>query len=169
MSADSARSGSSRRRPSAARGGARATLALLALVPCATIAARTDGDRRVAVSLEAGPRAALLMEMRSHVVNVQRFLDAVANGDRDAAATAARASGITSASEADEDVGRHLPAAFMVLGMRLHEGFDRLADAAARGDDPRALVGGLAAIMQQCVACHAGYRVELRVARAPRR
>lgn len=171
MSADAPRSPSARARPGAAglAAAVAAALTLAALASGPATAATTGADRRAVISVDAGARGELLAEMRAHVANLQRFLDAVAKNDLPAAAAAARASGIAAASEAGDEIGRDLPPAFTALGMSLHADFDRLADAAARGDDARSLVGGLAAAMQKCVACHASYRLGARAGRSPGR
>lgn len=168
MSADAFRSPRALARPGAASLAAAvaAALTLAAHASGPANAATTDADRRAVISVDAGARGELLAEMRAHVANVQRFLDAIAKNDLPAAAAAARASGIVAASEAGGEVGRDLPPAFTALGMSLHADFDRLADAAARGDDALTLAGAMAAAMQKCVACHASYRLGPRARRA---
>jgi cytochrome c556 len=165
MSADAGR----RARAEALGGTTAAGLVLAALVSCAANAAAADADRRAIIWLDAEARGELLAEMRAHVVNVQRILEAVSRNDLAAAERAARASGLVAASEAGDEMGRRLPRPFTALGMSLHEDFDRLADGAARGADARVIVGGLAVAMQKCVACHASYRIGSRATRAPTR
>ena len=129
---------------------------------CATVAG-ADGtnspDPRQLIALDAHGRAELLSEMRGHLVNVQALLEGLAKADLKSAANAASASGLASASEAADDLVRQLPKDFTALGMRLHQDFDRIADAANQGRDARQLLLQLADTMQKCVACHALYKL----------
>lgn len=116
-------------------------------------------DGRTAIVLTEGERDLVLSEMRAFLVATQQILDASVRGDLDGVASAARAVGMaTRAGVPDSLVGK-LPLAFKKLGFATHEAFDQLAlDVEALGDTkevPEALAG----LMQNCVACHASYRL----------
>jgi hypothetical protein len=52
-----------------------------------------------------------------------------------------------------------LPLAFKQLGLETHSGFDALALDAEQLGDPAHTLTQLAGLLQNCVACHAAYRI----------
>jgi hypothetical protein len=117
-------------------------------------------DARQRVALPAPAREKVLAEMRHMLESVNAILQGVVAGDTAAIETAARASGMAMAADADPRMMSGVPAPLRELGMQTHRGFDALADrmkaAGTRDDALRAL----AQITSSCVACHALYRLD---------
>jgi cytochrome c556 len=53
-----------------------------------------------------------------------------------------------------------MPDGFRALGMPTHMAFDQIAQSVQAGADPNAILTMLAKGMNNCVACHASYRIE---------
>ena len=117
-------------------------------------------DSRERLTLPAPARNMVLAEMRQMLRSLADVLTGLAEGDTAAAATAARASGMAAAVDVAPEVAVLLPNAFIQLGMSTHQGFDALADQLeAKVPQPEALAA-LAGLTQNCVACHATYRMD---------
>jgi hypothetical protein len=127
------------------------------------------GDTRTVITLEASGRAALFHEMRTLLVNVQVIIDGVAKDNFKAVSRAARASGVQSASEADEAMEKQLPKDFNALGMSMHREFDAIAVDAEKGRDAKGILTRLAITMQKCNACHVSYQVREKVRSTPKK
>lgn len=151
------------RRPSSTlRAGAVAALATLAVV--AGAAAQGPGpvppDTRERLVVPPPARTKILHEMRGMLEALEGVLAALARGDRAAAATAARTAGVAHAVDAQPQMHRLLPPAFVEAGVETHRAFDALAASLAAGTDDKAALGELAALTGRCVACHAAYRLD---------
>lgn len=120
-----------------------------------------NAHSRNVIQVDAHARAELLAEMRAHVVNVQRLLEALSKGDVEGVARAARDSGVQSATETADDLIEHLPRGFTALGVSMHQDFDRIADMAAQGSDTQRLLETVAVAMQKCVVCHTTYQLHV--------
>lgn len=122
-------------------------------------------DARQAVEFPADLRAHMLANMRDHLLALQEIQAALARQAFDQAAEIAEQRlGMT----AMKLHGAHQMAQFMPEGMRdagtqMHRAASRFAltarDAAATGEF-RPVLEAMAGITQQCVACHAGYRLQ---------
>ena len=138
------------------------TLAVLLLVLAGTTgvsaqhAAHPVDDDRERIVLPAPARNMVLVEMRLMLESVAGVVAALSEGERAAAAQAARASGMVMA--VDPHLRELLPAAFVELGMATHQGFDALADQIEQGADEQTALAELGALMQNCIACHDTYR-----------
>ncbi|MBP6097792.1 MAG: hypothetical protein KA503_15315 [Methyloversatilis sp.] len=129
--------------------------------------AHTAGiDVRHPIPLNADERAFLLAEMREFLVATQRILAASQAGDMKSVAEAASSVGLkahkddfANPNSMVHDIRRKAPPAFLPLGRTTHAGFDEIADIATTMGDKDAVNQLLAANLQNCVACHAGYRI----------
>lgn len=117
-------------------------------------------DDRERILVPAPARNMVLTEMRQMLTSMEGVLSGLAAGDMAAAATAARASGMAVAVDVEPEVRALLPDAFVQLGMATHQGFDALAVTLEQAADTRAMLAELAALTQNCVACHAAYRLD---------
>ena len=121
---------------------------------------RLSEDGRTAVLLAPGERDLVLTEMRAFLVAVQAIVDAGTKKDAAAIAKAARAVGMGTAGGVPASLMGKLPLALKKLGLDTHRAFDQLAlDVEQMGDTGQALVD-LSQLMNNCIACHAAYRIE---------
>jgi len=118
-------------------------------------------DGRTAILLDAGERDLVLAEMRGFLVAVQGITDAVGRSDAKAAAQAARQVGAAAQQGVPASLVGKLPIGFKQLGFDTHGRFDQLALNAEQFDDAAAIVPELATLLQNCVSCHAAYRLDL--------
>lgn len=140
------------------RAGTIVGLAALAVGGCAREpAGAPDADTRVVVSLRAPERDLVLIEMRTMLTSLQQAITASAVNDTAAIRRAAVEAG--SRYAADLELREALPGEFVRLGMNTHQRFDSLAAAAQAGVPRDSLLARLGGIAQNCVACHATYRL----------
>ncbi len=118
-------------------------------------------DGREAILLSPGERDLVLGEMRAFLMAVQQITRAVADGDAEAVARAARAVGAGAQQGVPTTLVGKLPLAFKRLGFDTHSRFDEIALNAEQLDDSTEVPSELATLMQNCVACHAAYRIDL--------
>jgi hypothetical protein len=102
--------------------------------------------------------------MRDHLLAASKIQAALAAGQYDAAAEIGEQRLGMSSLEAHgaRHMAARMPEGMQAIGTGMHHAASRFAvtaqAAAVNGDLARAL-GGLAEVTQQCVACHAGYRL----------
>jgi hypothetical protein len=96
--------------------------------------------------------------MRVMLASIQGILQGIGENDRDRIADAARWSGNRMARATPESLRAKLPQAFRDLGGPTHMLFEELA-VRAETDDMDSLASATAVIMNQCLACHATFRV----------
>ncbi len=117
-------------------------------------------DRRQYIEVTKEERHMILREMRGLLKGVQGIIKAVSEQNFKEVAIQARSNGMVMASEAKEHAAlvTKLPLAFKKMGFGTHRSFDHLADRAEKmsGDE---ILKETATIMNNCVACHAGYRI----------
>ncbi|MGA7180702.1 MAG: hypothetical protein WBX11_14105 [Thiobacillaceae bacterium] len=124
-----------------------------------------EDDRRVPVNMPDMMKTHMRANMRDHLLAMREIQNALADGKYDVAAEIAEQRLGMSTLESHE--ARHM-AACMPKGMQdtgtaMHRAASRFAmtaqDATVTRDLPRAL-GALSGVTAQCVACHAGYRLQ---------
>lgn len=116
-------------------------------------------DGRTAVLLEPAERQAVLGEMRTLLETMQVIVEALANDDLFAVEKAARGVGSAALTTMDFTLRAKLPLAFKKLGFGTHYAFDEIADMAKDGKPINEIQKKLAATMNNCIACHAGYQL----------
>lgn len=122
-----------------------------------SVSSATDG--RTAILLGPGERDLVLSEMRVFLESTQQILAGIAENDLEHAAGHARRSGRAAQQAVPGSLMGKLPLAFKQLGLETHTGFDELAlDAEQLGDREHTL-SQLTVLLQNCVACHAAYRI----------
>jgi cytochrome c556 len=117
-------------------------------------------DGRTAVVLEPGERDLVLAEMRDFLGAVQTITAAVVADQLERVVPAARRVGGAARHAVPVSLAGKLPLAFKQLGFDTHARFDRLALDAEQLGDPQVVLSQLAELLQNCVACHAAYRLE---------
>jgi hypothetical protein len=119
-------------------------------------------DGRSAILLQPGERDLVLAEMRAFLQAVQGIATGVSAGDSAAVAGAARSVGAAAAAEVPLTLMAKLPMGFKHLGLATHRAFDALALDAEQLGDPAQSQAQLAALLGNCVGCHAAFRIEAR-------
>jgi len=124
---------------------------------------RPASDGRLAIQLSAGERDMVLAEMRTFLASIQAIVTAIGRNDPAAVAVAARRVGAAAQQVVPASLVGKLPLDFKKLGFDTHERFDGLALNAEQFEDSGQALEELAELMQNCVACHAAYRIDLAV------
>ena len=107
----------------------------------------------------------MLANMRDHLLTLSEIQSALAKGEYDVAADLAeKRLGMTSLeSHGAAHMARFMPKGMQEIGNNMHRAASRFAvqaqEAQVTRDLPRAL-GALSEVSQQCIACHAGYRLK---------
>jgi hypothetical protein len=115
-------------------------------------------DMRVDLRLTPGEQAEFLAGMRTMLGSVQGIVQGIGESDREAIARLARVSGQRMARATPASVRAKLPASFSAIGAPTHLMFEELA-VRAETDDMDLLAAQLGRLMQQCLACHATFKV----------
>jgi len=137
--------------------------ALLGFAAVLSLAQAAD-DVRQPVPMPAMMQEHMRANMRDHLQTLNAILAALAAGRYDEAATQAeKRLGMDSlVAHGAEHMAPMMPPAMREIGTAMHHAASRLAvaaqDASVSGDLPRVL-GALAEVTQQCVACHARFRL----------
>ena len=119
----------------------------------------TDG--RLAIMLNAGERDMVLGEMRAFLDTAQKIVKGVSEDDMKQVADSARKVGMSAQGDVPGSLVGKLPMKFKKLGFDTHTKFDQIAlDASDMGDKDDVLIQ-LSVLMQNCVGCHAAYRIDL--------
>lgn len=123
-----------------------------------SVAPASDG--RTAILLEPGERDLVLAEMRAFLQSTQAIVAAAAAGELAPAVTAARAVGAAAQEAVPASLMGKLPLGFKTLGLDTHQRFDQLALNAEAMDDPVQTLHELAELLNNCVGCHAAFRID---------
>ena len=135
---------------------------IIALAALAALDARAGAqdDGRVLVKLPAPMQEHMLGNMRDHLQTLDQITRALAEGRwSDAAEAAEKRLGVSSlAAHGAEHMAPYMPKPMQAIGTAMHRAASDFAVHAAEGDLQQS-VKQLGAITQQCVACHAAYRI----------
>lgn len=123
-----------------------------------SVAPGTDG--RNAILLEPGERDLVLSEMRVFLESVQQITGGLSENDLQRIAKYARQSGRAAQQDVPGSLIGKLPLAFKQLGFDTHAKFDLLALDAEQMGDPDHTLSQLNTLLQNCVSCHAAYRID---------
>lgn len=118
-------------------------------------------DGRTAILLAPGERDLVLTEMRGFLAAVQSITDGVVKQDPAAVAAAARLAGVPAQHSVPASLVGKLPLPFKRLGFDTHGRFDQLALNVEQFGDTSQVLPELVELMNNCVACHAAYRIDL--------
>ena len=136
----------------------------LALALALALPASAEPDPREQVDLPPPMREHMLANMRDHLLAIETITRLLAEGRYGEAADTAEERLGMGAMQAHgaTHMAPYMPEGMRAVGSAMHRAASRLAlaarDAEVRGDLAGALTG-LSEVMQQCVACHAAYRV----------
>ncbi len=120
-----------------------------------------QADGRTAIVLNAGEKDLILTEMRAFLASTQQIVAAISQDKLEQAIIAAKKSGKAAQADVPASLVGKLPLAFKKLGFSTHIKFDELAMDAEDMDDSEQSLKLLGELMQNCVACHSAYKIEL--------
>jgi len=121
---------------------------------------KPGNDERIAIQLTSDEREMILTEMRAFLESVQMITNGITTKDFDAVAKAAETVGHVARQQVPDTLAGKLPLEFKKMGFDTHAQFSQLSlDAKQLGDGEHALEQ-LATVLQNCVACHAAYKLE---------
>ncbi len=122
--------------------------------------ATRHADGRMSIELTESERNLVLGEMRGFLVSVQQIVQGLAEEDMGKVVEAARKSGRAAQGAVPGSLMGKLPMEFKQLGFDTHTRFDRLAMDAEALEDPAVVHEQLARMMENCIGCHAAYRLD---------
>jgi hypothetical protein len=126
-------------------------------------------DGRAEIVLSGENRDIVLAEMRAFLGAVQAITTALTRDDLKTVASQARSVGAAAVGQIPPSLMQALPLEFKTLGKATHAAFDQLAlDAEQMGDRDMAL-RQLGELLNNCVSCHAAYRLTADAAQGPGR
>jgi cytochrome c556 len=133
---------------------------LMVALSVGSIGAGAAQDARREVRMPTMMRDHMLANMRDHLKALHEIQAALAEGKLDLAADVAETRIGMSSLEAHgaAHMAPYMPQPMQDIGTEMHHAASRFARSAHEGDLQKALTD-LGSITQQCVACHAGYRV----------
>ncbi len=117
-------------------------------------------DGRLAIQLTNGERDIVFTEMRTFLESVQQITQGVASKDFDAVAKAARKVGRAAQQAVPGTLVGKLPLEFKKMGFDTHTKFTQLALYAEQLSDGEQTLEQLGELLQNCVSCHAIYKIE---------
>jgi hypothetical protein len=136
--------------------------AILLAMTLACTTSHADGvrpaDARINLNLTPEERAVFLADMRNMLASIQGVMQGIGESDRERIAAAARQSGNRMARATPASIRAKTPQAFRDIGGPTHMLFEELA-VRAQTDDMDSLTRDTANLMNQCMACHATFRV----------
>jgi cytochrome c556 len=141
----------------------RLTTALL--VSCLLLETAHAADTRQRDSMPAPMHEHMLANMRDHLAALSEIQAALAAGRYDQAADVAEQRiGMSSLERhGASHMAPYMPKAMQDIGTNMHRAASRLARAAQEAsvtNEPSHALGALAELTQQCVACHASFRLK---------
>ncbi len=121
-------------------------------------------DTRIQVDFPPRMQEHMMANMRDHLLALQTITQQLSLQQFDAAAdTAEHRLGMSAMdSHGSSHMGKLMPEAMAVIGTNMHHAASRFAitarDAEVDGGLEKAF-GALSEVMQQCVACHSGFKI----------
>ena len=136
---------------------------LLLILACACLLSNAVGaepaNGRIDLRFTPQERTEFLTEMRQMLASIQGIIGGIGAADRNRIAEFARLSGNRMARATPDSVREKLPQSFRDIGGPTHMLFEELA-VRAETDEMDGLARFTAELMNQCVACHAAFRVQ---------
>ncbi len=129
-----------------------------------TSSAPVQGDARQLVKFPEPMRLHTITSMRDHLLAIQEINVALSKSDFDQAARIAEQRlGLSSLElHGAAHIAPYMPKGMQEIGTQMHRAASRFAveaQSASVANDVRPALAALGAVMQQCVACHAAYRL----------
>ncbi len=118
-----------------------------------------SSDGRTAINLSAGERDIVLTEMRAFLQSMQQITEGISKDNLKLVTESAKKSGVAAQKGVPGTLVGKLPMDFKKLGSDTHTKFDQLALDAIDLKDKDHTLSQLSVLMQNCVACHATYKI----------
>jgi len=118
-------------------------------------------DGRVAIKVSAKVKIQILEDMRKNLTSIQLIVAALAKEDFEQVVKVAGELGSMDHTEEAMMRRKSLSDEYRALGPQLHMGFQSLSRDARDFGDVQHSLGQLSDVMNVCVACHQGYRLEV--------
>jgi len=135
-------------------------LAVIALLTVTGLQADTQAaDKRINLRLTPQERVEFLSEMQGMLSSIQGIIVGIGDDDREKIAASAKYSGNRMARATPDSVRNKLPPSFREIGGPTHMMFEELA-IRAETDDMDMLATFTGQLMQQCINCHAAFRIQ---------
>ncbi|WP_428827634.1 hypothetical protein ACLIKD_06430 [Azonexus sp. IMCC34842] len=117
-------------------------------------------DTRQVVNLLPAERVWMLGEMRTNLSTISAILTALSGGNAEQARNAALDRGTVRLNDPErKKISEKAPDGWKPLSKNIHQGFDSIAKSIGAGAPQSQTLSQLGSLMQNCVACHAAYRV----------
>lgn len=116
-------------------------------------------DNSIAVNLSKNERNFVLTEMRNFLITTQGVSEAITNKDLELAAKLATQAGMQTEKDAPSSLLPKIPLAMKTLGYDTHQKFDQIASDALQLKNPMHSRQQLDALMKNCIACHASFKI----------
>lgn len=123
-----------------------------------------SSDNRQTILLDGAERDLVLGEMRMFLGSIQQITDGLVKNDMQQVIEAARRVGAAAQQAVPGSLMGKLPLEFKQLGFDTHKKFDLLALDAESMGEPQQALQQLAELTNNCVACHASYRIDIQAA-----
>jgi hypothetical protein len=115
----------------------------------------------MSIQLDAGESDLVLTEMRLFLESIQKITEGLTADDMKLVAEYSRKSGKAAMGAVPGTLVGKLPMQFKQLGSDTHARFDQLAMDAEEFGDGSHVLSQLSILMQNCVSCHAAYRIDI--------
>jgi hypothetical protein len=132
---------------------------VLLLGGCAHPATPSGAEARSSIELSAKDRERLRKGMRVYLECVQGISDALGDNKMGGVSRSARRCGMDMVDDVSFKDVLTLPPEFLALSLDTHQKFDALAQEAVGRATNSSVLQQLGAILANCTACHAAYRL----------
>jgi len=120
---------------------------------------KLPNDTRTTVKYAPDLRELVMSEMRDYLVIMAEIQQGIAENDPNKIYEAASRQGQASIDETPARLLKLSPLACKQMGFRGHHLFQAIADSAKTNYNPKTTIKQMAALTNNCVACHASYKV----------
>lgn len=118
-----------------------------------------SNDGRINVVLTKDERNLILTEMRNFLISVQGVSQAITENDMEKVADLAHKAGMIAEKGTPGSLLQKIPLEMKKLGFGTRSKFDEISATAKTTKNPMVVRKQLDALMQNCIACHAIYRL----------
>ena len=120
---------------------------------------KMPNDTRITVKYAPDLRELVMSEMRDYLVIMADIQQGIAENNPDKIYEAASRQGQASIDETPARLLKLSPMACKQMGFQGHHLFQAIADSAKTNYNPKTTIKQMAALTNNCVACHATYKV----------